>query len=75
MPLGGIGLSGVQNFLSTSNSDYDQNNGVNLSFSYDSNSPESGFSPFIYFDALPYDLAIQYNREYRFTPLNSTLVF
>ena len=73
-PLGGVGLSGIQNFLSTSGADSEINNLVELSLSFDSNGSESGFSPFIYFDALPYDLAIQYNREYRFTPLNSTLV-
>ena len=72
LPFGGIGISGIQNIINTSGAEAESNGGFDLALDFESNGAESGFSPFIYFDALPYDLAIQYNREYRFTPLNST---
>ena len=59
LPLGGIGISGIQNSISIDNTESDGD----LILDFESNSVESGLNIFIYFDALPKDLAIEYNRE------------
>ena len=74
--LGGFGVSGLSTYgMTTCREDYEQNGATDLRLESCSieNAIELGFSPFIYFDALPYDLAIQYNREIKYTALDSYL--
>ncbi|MDC0145381.1 hypothetical protein OAI93_02160 [bacterium] len=59
LPLGGIGISSINNSLSTNtNSTKDD-----LNIDFYSNGSENGLNIFLYFDALPNDLAIEYSRE------------
>ena len=58
-PLGGIGISGIYNSISTNRSESDGD--FNLNF--ESKGLENGLNIFFYFDALPKSLAIEYNRE------------
>ena len=52
-PLGGIGISGLNNFIT-----YDMNESVeSFDLSFQDNGPEIGANFFIYYDALPFDLA------------------
>jgi len=59
LPLGGIGISSINNSISTNtNSTQDD-----LNIDFHSNGSEKGLNIFLYFDALPQDLAIEYSRE------------
>jgi len=71
-PLGGFGISGISNIYAI-----DKNTEIEGSFTLisESNGLENGFNFFIYFDALPKDLAIEYNREYRFQLINANLTY
>ena len=71
-PLGGFGMSGISNIYAI-----DKNTEIEGDFSLisESNGLENGFNFFIYFDALPKDLAIEYNREYRFQLINAKLTY
>ena len=75
LPLGGIGISGLSNFIS-----YDSNESLtddvsSFNLSFQNNGSEQGFNFFLYFDALPFDLAIEYSREFKYQELSSTIVF
>lgn len=70
-PLGGIGLSGLNNIISNKGSETDDN----FNLSYQDNGLEQGFNFFIYFDALPSDLAIEYSKEFKFQELNAIITF
>ena len=72
LPLGGIGLSGIRNSISIDNSESE--GALVLDFKSNSSS-ENGVNIFIYFDALPKDLAIEYNREIKFQPLTTTITY
>tara|TARA_B100001029_G_scaffold17111_1_gene11426 strand:+ start:41 stop:730 length:690 start_codon:yes stop_codon:yes gene_type:complete len=70
-PLGGIGLSGLNNIIS-----YEGNeNDGNFNLSYQDNGLEQGFNFFLYFDALPSDFAIEYSKEFKYQELTSTITF
>ena len=71
-PLGGFGMSGISNIYTIA-----ENTEIEGDFSLmsESNGLENGFNFFIYFDALPKDLAIEYNREYRFQLINAKLTY
>ena len=71
-PLGGFGISGISNIYAI-----DKNTEIEGDFNLisESNGLENGFNFFIYFDALPKDLAIEYNREYRFQLINVNLTY
>ena len=69
LPLGGIGISGIQNNISINGTDSEEN----LMIDFKSNAFETGFNIFLYFDALPNDLAIEYNREIKLQPLTSSI--
>ena len=70
-PLGGIGVSGLNNFIS-----YDMNESVeSFDLSFQDNGAEIGANFFIYYDALPFDLAIEYSKELKYQNLNSTIAF
>lgn len=71
LPLGGIGISFLNNMTSYEGNENDGN--FNL-ISAD-NGLEQGASFFIYFDALPSDLAIEYRKEVKWQELNSTITF
>ena len=71
LPLGGIGISGIGNSISTNKTESDGN--FNLGF--DSKGLENGLNIFIYFDALPKDLAIEYNREIKLQPLTTMITY
>ena len=70
LPLGGIGISGIQNSLSMNGTESEGDFILN----FESNGSESGLNIFIYFDALPNDLAVEYNRELKFQPLSTTMI-
>jgi len=70
-PLGGIGVSGLNNMVAYDVNDSD--GGFNLR--YQDNGLEQGLNFFIYFDALPSDLAIEYSKEIKLQELNSTIAF
>tara|TARA_Y100001968_G_scaffold332126_1_gene389171 strand:- start:5980 stop:6666 length:687 start_codon:yes stop_codon:yes gene_type:complete len=70
-PLGGIGLSGLNNIISYEGNEID--GGFNLS--YQDNGLEQGFNFFIYFDALPSDFTIEYSKEFKYQELTSTITF
>ena len=72
LPLGGIGLSGIRNSISINNSESE--GALDLDFKSNSSS-ENGVNLFIYFDALPKDLAIEYNREIKLQPLTTTITY
>ena len=59
LPLGGIGFSTIQNIVSNNIIETNEN----LELEFKSKGLENGLNLFIYFDALPKDLAIEYNRE------------
>ena len=70
-PLGGIGVSGISNTYT-----FNGQPEVESSFTLNSKSDglENGLSVFIYFDALPKGLAIEYNWEFfKVQSLNTTL--
>lgn len=69
LPLGGIGISGIQNNISINGTESEEN----LMIDFKSNEFETGFNIFLYFDALPNDLAIEYNREIKLQPLTSSI--
>ena len=69
LPLGGIGISGIGNSISTNKTESDGN--FNLGFN--SKGLENGLNIFIYFDALPKKLAIEYNREIKWQLGNMSL--
>ena len=69
LPLGGIGISYIQNNLSIIGSDSEEDLGLN----FESNGFEQGLNIFAYFNVLPNDLAIEYNREIKLQPLTSTI--
>jgi len=71
LPLGGIGISGIQNSISIDGSESDED----FILDFKSNGAESGLNIFIYFDALPNDLAIEYNREIKLQPLTTTIAY
>ena len=71
-PLGGIGVSFLNNIISYDGTESDGN--FNLSYQ-DNNGLESGGNIFIYFDALPMDLAIEYSKEVKWQELNLTIDF
>ena len=70
-PLGGIGLSYLNNIISYEGNESDGN----FNLSYQDNGLEQGFNFFIYFDALPSDLVIEYSKEFKYQELNSTITF
>ena len=70
-PLGGIGLSYLNNIISYEGNESDGN----FNLSYQDNGLEQGFNFFIYFDALPSDFAIEYSKEFKYQELNSTITF
>ena len=70
LPFGGIGISGIQNNISINGIDSEEN----LMIDFKSDGFENGFNIFLYFDALPNDLAIEYNREIKSQPLTSTMI-
>ena len=71
-PLGGIGFSGIANIYDTGTiTERDTDNAIVLTSISDGF--ENGLNFFIYFDALPKGLAIEYNKEMRVQLLNATL--
>ena len=70
-PLGGIGLSYLNNIISYEGNESDGN----FNLSYQDNGLEQGFNFFIYFDALPSDFAIEYSKEFKYQELNSIITF
>ncbi len=71
-PLGGIGFSGIANIYDTGTiTERDADNAIVLTSISDGF--ENGLNFFIYFDALPQGLAIEYNKEMRVQLLNTTL--
>jgi hypothetical protein len=71
LPLGGIGVSWLNNIISSEG--YEQDN--NFSLSFEDSGLEQGPNIFIYFDALPNNLAIEYSKEIKWQELNSTIIF
>jgi len=68
-PLGGIGISGLSNFIT-----YDvEEKAENFELSFKNNGLEQGFNFFIYFDALPLDFTIEYSKEFKYQELNTTI--
>ena len=68
-PLGGIGISGLSNFIT-----YDvEEDAENFELSFKNNDLEQGFNFFIYFDALPRDFALEYSKEFKYQELNATI--
>ena len=71
-PLGGIGFSGIANIYDTGTiTERDADNAIVLTSISDGF--ENGLNFFIYFDALPKGLAIEYNKEMRVQLLNTIL--
>ena len=70
-PLGGIGLSGLNNIVTY---DGDETDG-DFKFFHQDNGLEQGFNFFLYFDFLPSDFAIEYSKEFKYQELNSTIIF
>lgn len=70
-PLGGIGLSGLNNIISYEGNESDGN----FNLSYQDNGLEQGLNLFLYFDALPSDFAIEYSKEFKYQELTSTITF
>jgi len=71
-PLGGIGFSGIANIYDTGTiTERDTDNAIVLTSISDGF--ENGLNFFIYFDALPKGLAIEYNKEMRVQLLNTIL--
>lgn len=71
LPLGGIGVSWLNNMISSEG--YEQDN--NFSLSFEDSTLEQGASFFIYFDALPSDLAIEYSKEIKSQSLSSIIAY
>jgi len=74
-PLGGIGLSGLNNMVSYDINEASTDGLANLNLSFQDNGLEQGFNFFIYFDALPSDFAIEYSKEFKYQDLSSTLIY
>ena len=70
-PLGGIGIGGLANNISFEGNENDGN----FNLSSQNNGLENGFNLFIYFDALPLDLAIEYSKEIKVQELTSMITF
>ena len=75
-PLGGIGFSYINNMViydvNEPSTDAEERN-FNLFF--EDNGLEQGFNFFVYFDALPLGLAIEYSKEFKYQKLLSTVTF
>ena len=74
-PLGGIGFSGLTNIISYDGNDSDYGDARTMNLNYKDNGLEQGFNLFIYFDALPSNLAIEYSKEFKYQELTSTINF
>ena len=76
-PLGGIGFSGIANMYNTGSvTDTETDADDTIVLTSISDGLENGFNLFIYFDALPKGLAIEYNWEFfKMQSLNTTLNF
>ena len=71
LPLGGIGISGIKNSMTIDDTESEGD----LVLDFKSKGLESGLNIFVYFDALPKDLAIEYNREIKLQPLTTTIAY
>ena len=72
LPFGGIGFSGITNIYNTGTvTDTDADNTIILTSTSDG--LENGLNFFVYFDAIPNGLAIEYSRELRVQSINTTL--